>query len=452
MAKRVRQIACAAVLLVPWPGVARAEWDPQQGAWGKSHASDIRVMTWNVKDGIRSQAAKSEGFNTWTALARIVAAIRPDVLLLQEMGDNNSPGQVDSVATLTTVVDLFLHGGNDPYTAGEPPVTAYVQKYAPQFDMPHLFVSAESDGFNRNVLLARFAFGDLNGDNRSTYSDIPANLGHLYAPGGDGGIRGIQMAELDLPGDTYVGDLVVANAHLKSGGSSSDLADRLAASQNAAYVIDYWYNGAAVGVPDPHGAIIDFPSADTILDPSTPLVFGGDLNEDELFNGRRGPADWITQAQVFSGVDGTDKDRTDATYDAATHPFTGSRSTRGSSKLDYVTWQDSAIAARRAFVFNSDGVPSGSQPAEFDGVLFPAGLSGLASDHLPVVVDFIPAQYDDGDGDGDVDLADYALYQLCAAGAGIGLSEECVVFDSDGDDDVDLIDFGAFMVRFAPAP
>ena len=199
------------------------------------------------------------------------------------------------------------------------------------------------------------------------------------------------FSEIDLPDGTYVGDFVMGGAHLKSGGDSSDRADRLEASQNVAYFIDYLYNGAGTGTPDPAGKITDSPAATTILGAYTPVVIAGDWNEDEASNGRRGPAAWLTEANSAGTTDGTDRDRSDMTYDAATHPFTGSRATFGSSsKLDYVAWQDSIATARHAFVFNSTGVsPTSLLPSELMGLAYPPGASGTASDHRPVVVDLI---------------------------------------------------------------
>jgi hypothetical protein len=60
----------------------------------------------------------------------------------------------------------------------------------------------------------------------------------------------------------------------------------------------------------------------------------------------------------------------------------------------------------------------------------------------------------DSDADGDVDLADFAAFQICFTGTP-GVAEtfcECV-FDSDDDHDVDLTDFGEFAANFSgPAP
>lgn len=444
--RRVTRVG-AAVIAVSI-GAARGQWDPASGAWLKSHAADLRVMTFNVRDTIRSTNVKTEGFNDWTAVARIVAALRPDVLLLQETGDNNAFGQVDSEIVLAVTIGLFFHGGTDPFTPGDPPVTAYVQKYAPGYDLPNVFVSAETDAFNRNVILCRHPFTDLNGDTRSMISDLPTVSPDAYAPGGDGGIRGFAFAEVSLPDTIYRGDLVVGNAHLKAGGGASNAAQRLLAAQNTAYVIDYWFNGAGFGVPDPHGAIADQPPATVVLDALTPVVIGGDWNQDELTDGVRGPADWLTQAQLVGGTDGVDRDRSDATFDSATQVFTGSRATHGSSKLDYVAWQDSLATVRRAFVFDSAGTPPFAWPPEFNGFADPAAISGVASDHRPVVADLIMPIRHDGDGDGDVDLTDFAGFAACEGGPGGDAGDGCAVHDADGDGDVDMIDFASLTLVF----
>ncbi|MHC4945867.1 MAG: endonuclease/exonuclease/phosphatase family protein, partial [Planctomycetota bacterium] len=271
--------------------IASAQWDPWQGLWEKSHELDLRIMTWNVGDGICSTNFKTEAFNNWTALAVIIAALKPDILLIQEAGDNSGNGtgiEGDNVDDLLITLELFFHGGLDPFH-NHMPVTAYVRKYAPHYDLPHLFVSEETDGYNRNVILSRFPFFDLNGDSKSLLSDIPFLLPHAYAPGGTGGVRGFQFAEISLPHWIYPGDLVVGNGHLKAGNEPEEMEARLRAGQNVAYFIDHLYNGAGMGIPDPYDKILDNPAAQTILEEGTPVIIGGDWNEDEYVNGRDGP-------------------------------------------------------------------------------------------------------------------------------------------------------------------
>jgi hypothetical protein len=380
--------------------------------------------------------------------------MKPDVLILQELGDNGCANCVDTVAELNTVFDLFLHGGTDPFLGGA--VTSYVQAYDPAFDMPYRFVSSETDSFNRNAILSRFPFVDLNGDTRTTNSDIPFVLAHLYAPGGDGGIRGFSFAELNLPDETYAGDMVMGCAHLKAGSATADINERRIAAQNVAYYVDFLLNGGGLGVPDPHNRILDGPAATSILDDYTPVVLGGDWNEDELNNGRKGPAEWLTVAEFTGGTDGTDRDRGDMVYDNALNQFNGSRATQSSSKLDYIAWQDSIATLRRAFIFNTNQQPAGSLPPEL--VSMPAGTlaSGLASDHRPVIVDLIlpaaiPTVPCDFDGDGDVDLADFAVFGQCFGGSNLPPSGSCppgTDADFDDDGDVDLADFAAFSQKY----
>jgi endonuclease/exonuclease/phosphatase family metal-dependent hydrolase len=442
-------------------GPARA-WDPANGDWSKSDPDDVRVMTWNVLDGICRTNTKVEGLNNWTALARAVASMKPDVLILQETGDNSGNGTgsgVDSVSQLQTTIDLFFHGGTDPFLGGT--VTAYVQAYAPAYDLPYVFVSSRTDNYNRNALVTRFPFSDLNGDGASQYSDMPYLLADEYAPGGTGGIRGFMFAEMALPNDPYRGDFVMGNAHLKAGSNSSDLQDRLVASQNVAYFIDYWYNGGGSGVPDPHSRILDSPAATMILANETPVVIGGDWNEDELTNGRKGPAEWLTQAQDPdpTGSDGTDRDRSDMTYDDATNPYNGDRATRGSSKLDYIAWQDSIATVRRAFILNTAGLPSSWYPPEIEGFTIPALISTYASDHRPVIVDLILPRLGDMDlePDTDVDLVDLAGFLECLNGPLAAPSppsppptaSDCLaIFDANQDGFVGLDDFAQFQKLF----
>jgi len=372
------------------PALAHAQWDPSNGQWGKDDPDAIRVMTWNVKDALCSSNPKVEGSNNWHAVARVVAAMNPDVLLLQECGDNNgngTGGSLDSASTLTAVMGRFINGGTDSWLGGS--VTAYVKKYRPSCALDFVYVSTNNDGFNRNVILSRFPFQDLNGDTRSVLSDIPnVSSSGTYAVGGDGGIRGFMFVELDLPDGTYAGDLVVGNGHLKAGGSSSDHNQRIAAASNVAYYVDYLFNGGGTNTPDPNNKISDSPQATSVLDDDTAVILGGDWNEDELTNGQKGPAEWLTRAQFTGGTDGTDRDRSDMLWDPAVAWFTGSDNTLGGSKLDYLAHQDSIVDLGVRTVFHSNSTPLALMPAEISGYPSPNTVSSTASDHLPVIGDY----------------------------------------------------------------
>lgn len=371
-------------------------WDPPSGDWSKSHQTDLRVMTWNIADGICRTAVKTDEANKWNGIVRIVAAMQPDVLILQEAGDNTGNGTgsgVDTVAQLTTTIELFLRGGTDPFVGGQ--VGSYVQKFAPAYDLPYIFVSGATDSFNRNVILSRFPFASINGG-PATLNDFVIGP-DLYAPGGNGGIRGFMFAQIDLPDDVYAGDVVVGNSHLKSGGTATDISDRLRASQNIAYFIDHYFNGAGTGVSNPTGRVF-VPNTGSVLDDNTPVIWGGDLNQNPGSSSNRGPVEWMTQAQFLGGTDGTDRDRSDSARDFAAHPISGETSTQGSnSKLDYLCWQDSIAQARRTFIFRSlgSGVTIASLPHPVNTFpTTPFAASSAASDHRPVIADFIlpPAQ------------------------------------------------------------
>ncbi|MGQ0552968.1 MAG: endonuclease/exonuclease/phosphatase family protein [Planctomycetota bacterium] len=390
----------ALLLATLGPG-AEAQWNPAAGQWGRSVPTDLRVMTWNVQDVLCSTQPKQEGFNGWAAQARIVAALQPDVLLVQEAGDNSGNGTgsgVDNVGALMHTLQLFVRGGFDPFQAES--VGSFVQLYAPDYDLPYIAVSASTDGFNRNALLSRYPLADLNGDGQSAWSDMPTLTPHLYASaGGSGGLRGWQLAEIDLPDALYAGDLVVGNSHLKSGSTANDHSERVAAAQNMAYCLEHLFNGAGLSKPDPFDKLADFPPAASVLPQGTFVLTGGDWNEDESKNGAiKGPAEWIAQAQISDaagGLDGTDRDRSDMLLDAGKDPLNGSGVTHGTSKLDYIAWGDSVGLLRRAFLFNSASLPASgaATPPELQGFpISPQLASGLASDHRPVLADFeLPA-------------------------------------------------------------
>ncbi|MFT5423819.1 MAG: endonuclease/exonuclease/phosphatase family metal-dependent hydrolase [Phycisphaerales bacterium] len=424
---------------------AHAQWDPANGSWLKSDAADLRVMTWNVQDGVCSTAIKTNSQNSWNALVRVVAAIQPDVLILQEAGDNSGNGTgsgVDSINALKAVCNLFLHGGADPFLGGS--VGSYVQAFIPAYDLPYIYVSRNTDGYNRNVVLSRYPAADLNGDGIAVHDDF--NLSSdAYQSGGNGGIRGFAFIEIDLPDETYAGDAVVGNSHLKAGGNFSDYDDREAAAQNIAYLIHYNLNGNGTGSSDPNGRI-STPSPTTILDANTPMIWGGDWNQTPSSTA---PDAWMTQAATVGGTDGTDRDGTDASRDFASHPITGDSSTQSSSKLDYIAYQDSIATSRREFIFRTTG--TGLTSSNFPAVITSsprgwAAVSGNASDHRPVIVDLIlpaPAAPCPADitGDGVVDNGDIgAFVTLFLAGDSSA--------DLTGDGVVDNGDIGAFVTAF----
>ncbi|MAY75955.1 MAG: hypothetical protein CMJ31_14795 [Phycisphaerae bacterium] len=404
--------AAAVSFVLAAAGVAQAQWNPASGQWLKTDANDLRVMTWNVGDNLYAQqpGKTADAFSDWNALVRIVASLEPDVLLLQEAADNNG---ADPVSTVNTVLNLFRYGGSDPFVGGT--VTSYIGAFAltPGYNLPYAYVlGGASDGFNRNIILSRYPITDLNGDGVAAADDINVR-GDLWAPGGGGGIRGFSWAEIDLPDGVYAGDVVVGNSHLKAFGDCPSYNDRLAASRNISYFIEYYWNGAGTGMTDPRNQVT-FPSSGAVLDDNTPVVIGGDWNNNPYFYGTgscfgsRNPVEFMIGGDTTAG-NGPDRDGSDMARDFGFVPgsngnsdanrdgtISGDETTQSGSKLDFLAWQDSIATARRSFVFNSAST-SFPLPQPLASGPRPGSMSGIASDHRPVIVDLIlPAQQAEG--------------------------------------------------------
>jgi hypothetical protein len=421
MSANLLRAVCFAGALCGWSAItAFAQFDPTSGEWGKAESHHLRVMSWNVKDGLCTSNDKQEGQNNWSAICRTVAAFQPDVLVLLECADNSGNGTGtgnDNVAELTAVLELMMHGGTDPHHGGAA-VTSYVQLYAPGYDLPYIFVPNKTDNYNRNAIMSRYPFADLNGDTKNAWTDVPNVTATSYAPGGNGGIRGFQFVEIDLPDITYSGDLVVGGAHLKSGGTSDDETDRREAAQNVAYVVEHLFNGGGTGTIDAANKIADSPQVTTLLDQYTPVILAGDWNEDESTNSQKGPAEWLSHAEFSGGIDGTDRDGSDMLFDDA-HDYAGSDNTLGSKKLDYIAWQDSIATMQTQFLFHSNSVPLVNMPPEMLGFPNPTSISGWASDHKLVICDFdLPRMIIDPVCFGDSQLAICPCLNSSQAGQG----------------------------------
>jgi len=445
-------LALSAALLGTITATASAQWNPALGQYGKEVSTDLRVMTWNVADAIVSSSnRKSQAvFSNWDAIARIIADLQPDVLIIQEAGDrsgNSSGSGVDTVAQLERTFEQLIEGGLDEFN-GNAPIAHYVQLHAPDYDLPFKFASTSTDGFNRNVILSRYPFVDLNGDcvaERSSF--VVLGDGPAF---GNGGIRDFATAEIDLPDDIYAHDVVVGNSHLKSGGSSSDISDRLNAAENiSAYIRNFW-DGRLSGEPDPEN-FVNGTDAVRVLIEGTPVIYGGDWNEDHLSNGFPGAPETMVQ-NVGGFNDGPDRDGSDNTFDDARQINSTSDATLGGSKLDYIGWQDSQVeGVRREFVFNS-AVSGLVLPAAVAGYpIAPTAASTSASDHRPVVVDFILETVEPGQRSCDrIDLAaPFGVLDLDDIDSFIANFSTCAYADLVAPFGVfDLDDVDAFIVSF----
>ncbi|MCB9849105.1 MAG: endonuclease/exonuclease/phosphatase family protein [Phycisphaerales bacterium] len=425
--RRARCVA-AAVVLAFCTGRASA-FDPQNGDWQKSDPNHIRIMTFNIEDGLgvgqpTTPATATTIGSQYAYIGLICQALQPDVICLQEVEPVNPPATAPNTAT-------------------------YVQMWADEYfgsGVMHVYVSTATDGYNRNVTVSRFPYTDLDGDGDTNDADI-----FVFPGGGPGGtppppgtptgghIRGWAQSEIDLPDATYPGDLFVGNAHLRSGGLASDAQERLVAAQNTAYWINEALNASNAPFHPPMA-----------LSATTPVVLCGDMNQDSLTTG---PVPWL-RGWTSAANDGTDRDGSEMEVAAAADPFTGSDNTHDSgSRYDYIIVQDSIATVVDAFVFNSlSAAQNGVLPAELAAVQSGFNASLFASDHRAVVVDlampmFSPA---DLDRDGDVDVADQAVLANCLAGPNAAIPGGCSDTDIDGNGFTDLRDFAIFQRLFVP--
>ena len=347
----------------------------------------LRVVTWNPNGGPRTGAdvvLEAIGDEVVEGIARPL-----DILLLQEASDD---GGVDSFSQVQTVMDLLRYGGPDPFVGGT--VTSYILAFTstPGYDLPFVYILGDSadDNFNKNIILSRYPIADINGDGIAAGDTIGVQ-NDLWAPGGNGGVRGFPWAEIDLPDDVYAGDVVVGNSHLKAFSGCSDYTQRLTATRNISYFIEHYWNGDQGPTTDPRNRIT-FPSSGNVLDANTPVIWGGDWNNNPFFSGPGGctsalnPVEYMIEGGGGSG-DGTDRDGSNSFRDFATVPGTSDSSTQSGSKLDYLAWQDSIAIAVEQFIFRTN-TPFPYPPAVANGPR-PNQSSSNASDHRPVIVDFV---------------------------------------------------------------
>jgi hypothetical protein len=425
------------VLSVGLPGVLAGRayaFDPANGDWHKDGPTQIRVMTWNIQDAIgigvdTTPATPTTYGSAYDYVGRICHAFDPDILCMQEIEPSSSYG--GTITAVTQWAETYFGPG-----------------------VFNVYVSADSDGFNRNVILSKFPFVDINGDGVAVHSDIASisPSGSGVPPGGDGGIRGWTEAEIDLPDDVFLGDLYMGSSHLKAGSSDcADYEEREDAAQNIAYYINEALNKSQATGGDPENLILLQPPQP--LGTFTPVVQVGDHNEirNSAHTCAGDPVRWIAEWTTAAN-DGTDRDGSTMHIDDAIQLFTtSSRSTFVGSdkKFDYVIVQDSIATPVREFIYKSTR-SSSNLPPDLQGILNGYLASGFASDHLPVLVDLSLPLLAPGDfnRDGHVNLDDLEFIEDCLQGPNNGLLAGCDDEDLDSDADVDLGDFQIFQEHF----
>jgi endonuclease/exonuclease/phosphatase family metal-dependent hydrolase len=353
-------------------------------------ADDLRVVSYNVLwDTIfpERDAVKAAKFS------RVVNALKPDILNLQEIGDPFTPGWtprtgtdvrnlLNSIAPLSGGVSWNVYKGGDNVIASKYPLS-----------------------MTRN-------------------NTLPV------------GERSQAIALVDLPNDVYPTDFYVMNNHFKCCGNPGGTEDALRQQQSDAIV--NWLRDAK----NPGGSVN--------LTPGTPFAVVGDLNMvgglqplntlldgniiDQSTYGSDSPPDWdnsyITDARPIHNGAGSDF-----------YTWRNDNSTFDPGQLDFVLYSDSALDVGTKFVLNTVSMIPAQRTAtglqQFDTA---QGNSSTYFDHLPVVVDFRLFDFAEADFNYSrgVDATDLAIWQNSS---GMASGATRTMGDADGDGDVDGRDF-----------
>lgn len=306
----------------------------------RSASSDVRVMSWNVKINsiLPPNGVRHESF------ARIVRAIDPDVIALQEV----------MWPDLAAQLSRQMNG------------------YIPLEDGASWYVHTVSD----NVLISRYPMRWQGGESTTPYPFPRLGLPDFH--------HGFAAALLELPGSTGGAGLLVVAMHNKSGGDHDDVRLR----QNHADAIVRWIRELRGSAQE--NSIADY----------TPIIILGDMNA--VPNASMAPFETLMSGDIadedtFGSDSSIDWDGTDMTDVRPSHNASGREYYTwrnddlpfAPSALDRILYSDSVMAVRHRFVLNTmtlspdDLAILGLQKSD---VLYDGDPSYY--DHLPLVADF----------------------------------------------------------------
>lgn len=355
----------------------------------RQQTTDLRVVSYNVlwdsifPDRDAVQAAK---------FARVVNALDPDLLNLQEIG--------------------FPYGEDPPKTELE--LLNLMNTVAPLAGGASWYVHMGGD----NVIVSKY----------------PLSLKRTNTnPGGN---KSQAIALVDLPDDQFPSDFYLMNNHYKCCGGVGSSEDALRQQQSDTIVS--WLRDARTP-----GELVN-------LAPGTPFAVLGDLN----IVGGQGPLNTLLDGNIYEewlyGSDSPpDWDGSFLTDPHPIHNATGSTdytwrndfSSFDPGRLDYIIYSDSALDVGNKFVLNTVSMTSAQRLATgLERLDVTIGNSSSNFDHLPVVVDFRLFDFADSDFNFSrgVDGADLTTWQT---GFGTPSGASRGIGDADRDGDVDGRDY-----------
>ena len=334
---RPRPLLIALVLLLSSCASNDAIDPGSSGGLYQPVSSDVRVMSWNVKMSsiLPPSGVRHESF------ARIVRAIDPDVIALQEV----------MWPDLAAQLSRLMNG------------------YIPLEDGQSWYVHTVSD----NVLISRYPMRWRGGELATPYPLPQIGLPNFH--------HGFAAALLELPDST---DLLVVGMHNKSGARDDDVRLR----QNHADAIVRW-------IRDLRGSAQEYSIVDY-----TPIVLLGDMNA--VPNASMAPLETLIRGDIADEEtfgpdfvidwDGTDMTDVRPSHNALGREYYTWRNDDmpfAPSALDRILYTDSVLSVRNRFVLNTmtlspdDLADLGLQKSDalYDG-------NPNYYDHLPLVADF----------------------------------------------------------------
>lgn len=310
-------------------------------AFDRQQPTDIRVMSWNVKANsiFPPNGVRQESF------ARIVRAIDPDVIALQEVLRR------ELVAELTQLMNEYI-----PLENGG---------------------SWHVHGVSDNALVSRYPMRWRGGERAVPYPLPQFGVPDFYL--------GFASVLVDLPERFGATDLLLVATHKKSGGDTEDVRQR----QIHADTIVRWMRD-----------IRDSDQSEDVAD-NTPVVILGDMNA--VPNASLQPLETLLTGDIADEKtfgpdfridwDGTDMADANPSHNGLNHEYYTWRNDGEPfppSALDRILFTDSVMTVRRGFVMNTmtmspeDLANLGLQKTD---ALY--GRDPSYYDHLPLVVDFV---------------------------------------------------------------
>jgi endonuclease/exonuclease/phosphatase family metal-dependent hydrolase len=324
---KVRVWAAALIAAVAGAGTSAKAFDPMAGDFSRGQASCVRALSYNVEQHFPAGSASQNA-----AFNRLLTAINPDIAVFQEID-----ASVEASALQSRLQALL--GGTWHVWLGE------------------------SDSFTRNAICSRY----------------PLSMQRMdTSPASE--VRGVACALVDLPDATFHADLYVMAVHLKccSGAENDDRRQRHADAL-AKWFGDLRSPGGAINLPanTPALALGDFNFGVGFSTQPHATLMTGNIQDNATFGADiKGDWDGSDLAEVLPA------DLMDLDFE--TWP---SADGAPSARLDRFYYTDSVLQAVQAFVLN----PRSLSSAALAGAGLQQADASTATDHLPIVADFVVA-------------------------------------------------------------